>query len=249
MRTLSAAAALAVLAWTAPAQTVSGSFSPNPVLPGQTVTFTGTDAAGSGLNLPSPCGWYKIHQGSPTGPEIVLGIFCPQVIVPVPANGTFSFTWDQMDQNGRQVPPGLYWIVTRVWDPNFTQLSMDEFCLSIQPATATSLVQNAPVRVGQSAGFTVSSPSEPGAAYGVAWSLTANDVLALPGLQFCLEPPIFTAGLTNALGALDNNGQSNGLAITLPNIPQIAYLGMHFEGIVVGSQFRKTNAVAVTIQP
>ena len=69
------------------AQTVAGSFSPNPVAPGVPVTFTGTDASGHGVNLPSPCGWYRIHQGSQTGPIVNLGIFCIQVIVPIAANG------------------------------------------------------------------------------------------------------------------------------------------------------------------
>src|SRR5262245_49002251 len=48
------------------AQVVAGSFSPNPAPIGVPVTFTGTEAAGQGVQLPSPCGWYRIHQGSQT---------------------------------------------------------------------------------------------------------------------------------------------------------------------------------------
>ena len=184
------------LAASSGAQAVAGSFSPNPVTPGAPVTFTGTDATGLGLNLPSPCTWFTIHQGTPTGPVVQLGIGCPAVIVPVAPNGTFFFTWDQLDASGALVAPGLYWFETFVFDPSFGATFTDFFCISIQPAGDPSLVMNGVVKVGQSTGLTVNSPADPNRPYLTALSLTSNTPFALSGLQFCLSiDPLFNLSL------------------------------------------------------
>src|SRR5436190_4545349 len=131
---LSTLPSILLFATAIPAQGVAGSFSPNPVAPGALVTLTCTDATGGGLQLSSPCTWFDIHQGSQAGPVVQLGLACPTVIVPIAPNGTFQFTWNQMDQNGRTVAPGSYWFETRAWDATFSVQHVNWFCISIQPA-------------------------------------------------------------------------------------------------------------------
>jgi len=228
------------------AQTVAGSFSPNPVAPGVPVTFTGTDAAGQGVNLPSPCGWYRIHQGSQTGPVVPLGIFCIQVIVPVAPNGTFSFTWNQRDATGQFVPPGTYWFETRVWDAGFQTMSIDWFSISIQPAGVPALTASGPARLGLPTPLTVTAPSEPGALYIVAASLTSNT--PIPGTF--LSDPLFFEPFTSPIGVLDGSGSSSGLALLVPGSPVALYQGIHVQSLIFGaSSWLLTNDVSFTVQP
>jgi hypothetical protein len=227
------------------AQTVAGSFSPNPVAPGVPVTFTGTDATGQGVNLPSPCGWYRIHQGSQTGPIVNLGIFCIQVIVPVAPNGTFSFTWNQRDSTGQFVPPGLYWFETRVWDAGFQNLSIDWFCISIQAPGVPALTASGPARLGLPAPLQVTAPSEPGALYIAVASLTSNN--PIPGT--CLSDPLFLSPFASGIGVLDGSGSSSGLALLVPGSPVALYQGIHVQSLILGTTWALTNDVSFTVQP
>lgn len=240
------------------AQAVAGSFTPNPAPPGAAITFTGTDSTGGGLNLPSPCTWYRIRPGTPAAPPLSLGIGCPAVIVPVAPNGTFSFSWDQTDSSGTLVPPGLYWVETFVFDPSFSTTFTDFFCISIQPAGAPALVQNSPAQVGQSASLTISSPAHPGAAYLTALSATSNTPFTLFGQLFCLSPDnLFNISILNPasvmsswFGFLDATGTSSGLAVDVPADPSLAYLGFHAQAVIAGpAGFVLTNDLSFTIQP
>ncbi|MGE3171730.1 MAG: hypothetical protein AB7O97_03830 [Planctomycetota bacterium] len=233
-----------------PAQVHSASFTPNPVAPGQSVTMTVTDATGFGCNLSSPCGWYRIHQGSQTGPQISLGLFCPQVIVPVPPNGTFSFTWDQRDDTGALVPPGVYWVEVRTLDVPLSAFRSDWFCISIQPATAPALTATGPVRIGQVTPIQVSAPSEPGAIYLTAVGFSANAPIVLPGLDICMAAPLYLDFVVAPIGALDLAGQSSGLAIVLPNAPVGIWQALHVQTLLSGpSGLVVTNSLTFTIQP
>jgi hypothetical protein len=233
-----------------PAQTVAGSFAPNPAPPGVTVTFTGTDATGLGLNLPSPCTWYRIHQGSQTGPIVQLGVFCPSVIVPIPPNGTFQFSWDQRDASGQLVPPGNYWLETRVWDPAFSALQIDWFCISIQPAGVPALTAAGPARLGLSTALQLSAPAEPNALYVVAASLTSNAPFSFAGLDTCLTPPIHLEPFTVPIGLLDASGNSSGLALLVPGSPSALWQGLHVQGLVFGAAgLQLTNDLSLTVQP
>lgn len=241
---------LALLVADASAQAVSGSFSPNPAPIGVPVTFTGTEALGTGCNLPSPCGWYRIHQGSQSGPLVPLGQFCIQVIVPVGPNGTFAFTWNQHDSSGQQVPPGPYWFEVRTWDQGFQQLSINWFCISIQPAGAPSLTATGPARVGLQTPLQVHAPSEPGAIWVVACSLDCNNPIAIPGLDVCLSLPIFLEPFTTPLGVLDASGDSSGLELVVPNTPLALWQGLHVQSLVFGAAgLLVTNTLSFTVQP
>ncbi len=231
------------------AQAVAGSFSPNPAPPGVPITFTGTDASGQGLNLPSPCGWFRIHQGSQAGPIVPLGIGCPQVIVPVPPNGTFAFTWDQLDANSQLVPPDTYWFETRAWDQGFGTLHVNWFCISIQPAGAPALTAAGPARVGQTTPLQIAAPAEAGALWIVACSLDSNSPISAFGLDTCLSLPLFLEPFTTPLGVLDGSGSSSGLALVLPNVPLLLWQGIHVQSVILGAMPVLTNDLSFTIQP
>jgi hypothetical protein len=247
---LSILIAIPLLAATAPAQAVAGSFSPNPVAPGVPVTLTCTDATGQGLNLPSPCTWYEIHQGSQAGPVVPLGIGCPAVIVPIAPNGTFQFTWDQLDANGRLVPPGLYWFETRAWDPQFSVLHTNWFCISIQPPGAPALTAAGPARRGQATALSIAAPTEPGAVWIAAAAFTSNTPFSIFGLDTCLSLPAFLDPIMAPIGALDGNGNSSGMALVIPNSPVVLWQSLHVQALLVGnSGLRLTNDLSFTVQP
>lgn len=244
------AAATTLLAALAPAQVHAGEFSPNPVQPGQTVTFTMTDSTGQGRNLPSPCTWYTIHSGSQAGPVVGTGVGCPAVIVPLAPNGSRTFAWNQLDQNGRQVPPDQYWIEVRSWDQGFGSLAIDWFCLSIQAAADPALTAQAPTVIGTNVPLLVQAPQLPGAFWFCAASLSANNPVSVLGLDLCLSQPITAAPLLGAFGQLDAQGNSSGLALALPNLPWLRFQGLQLQALIVPASgpFAVTNGVAVTIR-
>lgn len=230
------------------AQTVSVQFSPNPAPPGTPVTITGTDATGQGLTLPSPCGWVRIYQGSQTGPFVGPLVGCIQVLVPVAPNGSFSLQWDQQDQNGRNVPPGTYWVETRVFDANFN-VRTDWFCLSVQGAGVPALTAAGNAVVGQSTALQVNAPNAPAGFWFAAASLSSNNPISVLGLNTCLSTPITGDVFTNPFGQLDAAGQSAGIALNIPNLAPLRYLGLQLQALVVGGPgLQLTNALSFTIQ-
>lgn len=233
-----------------PAQTVAGSFSPNPVAPGVPVTFTGTDAGGQGIHLPSPCSWFRIHAGSQTGPIVNLGLSCPAVLVPVAANGTFSFVWDQRDDMGQLVAPGLYWFEVRAYDNGFTTAYTDWFCISIQPPGAPALFAAGPARLGQNNLLRITAPGQGGAIWVAAASLSSNAPIVVPGLDICLGDPLFFGPFTTPVGGLDAGGNSSGLELIVPAAPSVLWQGLHVQALLFGaSGLLVTNDLSFTIQP
>jgi hypothetical protein len=232
------------------AQTIAGSFSPNPAPPGVPITIKCTDALGQGLNLPSPCSWFSIRQGSQLGPNVTPSINCPSVIVPVAPHGTFQFTWNQQDGSGQLVPNGTYWFRVRAWDTGFTVLHEDWFCISIQTAGEPALTAAGPARLGLTTPLQITAPSEPGAVYIVACSLSSNTPIVVPGLPICLSEPLFFAPFTSPAGFLDGSGSSSGLGLVVPSAPAVLWQGLHVQSLILGaSALRMTNDVSFTVQP
>jgi hypothetical protein len=233
-----------------PAQTIAGSFSPNPVAPGALVTFTGTDAGGQGIHLPSPCTWLRIHAGSQTGPIVNLGLSCPSVLVPVAANGTFSFTWDQRDDTGQLVAPGKYWCEVLAYDNGFTTAYRDWFCLSIQPPGAPAITAAGPARIGLNTPLQITAPGQGGAIWVAAASLSSNVPIVVPGLDICLSNPLFFGPFTTPVGGLDASGNSSGLELVVPNAPFVLWQGLHVQALLFGANgLLVTNDLSFTIQP
>jgi len=242
------------------AQVISASFSPNPAPPGVPVTVTGTDATGGGLALACPCCWYEIHAGSPTGPVVSLGIFCPSVIVPVGPNGNFAFTWNQKDDTGSFVPPGQYWFVLKAWDPGFTSISQDFFCLSIQGPSEPALRNTSPAQVGMPLGLEIDAPVQTGAFYLTVASFTSNNPLPNPaGGLTCIDFDILfqislapgTPGVfDNFKGFLDGSGKSSGMSLNLPSIPSLAHQPLKLQSfLLAGPSIVSTSGLSLTIAP
>ena len=242
------------------AQAVSGSFSPNPALPGEEVTFTGTDATGQGFVVPQ-CGWRKIHVGKPDGPTLPVRP-CVTLGFPVIApNGSYSVVWDQTldtDPGHTPVPPGTYWFEVETYDWDLLQGRTDFFCLFIQDASAPSLRQTGPVRVGSTTSLELSSPTDPFALYALAASWTSNRPLRGLGVPLCLSPDSLLdfslarpSGLfARGAGVLDAAGNARGVAVRVPNIPALAHRGFHVQALLrTSTGLEVTNDLSLTIQP
>jgi hypothetical protein len=249
-------AALLLVQASTGAQSVGGSFSPNPARPGDTISFSATDSTGLGFAF--ACEWYIVHQGAPDGPKIQLFDGCSAQISSVGAHEALVAVWDQTDRLGNPVPAGKYWFEVRTLHPVTFELRTDFFCLSIQDSAAPALRQTGPVRVNASTALVIEAPTEPFAWYRAAASLTSNHSFDAFGLSFCLTPdPLFRASLsspgaifTNAVGTLDGQGRSFGFTVDVPNDPSLAYLGLHVQALLGTATGRKlTNDISITILP
>lgn len=238
-----------LLSFAAPlaAQNLAGEFTPSVAPIGTPVTFTITDSTGQGLNLPSMCTWYAIFQGSQTGPRLTLPGFCLTVLVPVAPGGSASYTWDQRD-NGSQVPAGNYWFRASVWDSTISRQFIDWFCLTLVDPGDPTFTMQAPAQLGQTVPFAIQAPQQPSAIHYVAMSFSSNNPVTLPGLATSLSLPIFT-GMQNGLGALDAQGNSTGIALSIPNLPALHNRGLHAQALLLSnSSLLVTNDVSITLR-
>ena len=235
------------LAASGTAQHLSGEFSPNPAVPGVPVTFTLTDATRAGLVLSSSCGFFTIHRGTQDGPIVGLSVACPTVLVPVSASGSFSFTWDQRDGNGKPVGPGRYWFEARAFAPGLGLFVTEYFCLSVQELGKPALTASGMAQVGKTTALTIHSPNDPGALYLAVVSLSSNSPITVVGLETCVSPPLFVTPLVNALGVLDASGQAS-LAVRVPNWPGLAFAGFHVQALLASRSFRLTNDLSFSIR-
>jgi len=244
------------------AQTVAGSFAPNPAPIGQPITFTGTDATGAGFSIGTPCIWLRIHDGTPDGPLLQLNVGCGQIVVPVGPHGSHQVTWDQTKLVGNQLvqaPPGRYWFEAQVFVGS--TVTTDWFCATIQdplnPSEPALSAPSAP-RVGQPAPLALAAPADAGATYVALAALSSNRPFDVGPLSFCLSSdPLLRASLranatvfANGVGSLDGTGQASGLALLVPNDPQVAFRGLHVQALVLGSGGpRLSNDLALTALP
>ena len=121
--------------------------------------------------------------------------------------------------------------------------SLDAFAVAGAPA----LTASGPARLGLSTPLQVSAPSEPGALWIVAASLSSNNPI-FPGA--CLSDPIFFEPFTAPIGVLDGSGLSSGLALLVPGSPVALYQGIHVQSLIFGaSSLLLTNDVSFTVQP
>lgn len=250
-----------VLAPSLAAQAVSGSFSPNPALLGEPITFTGTDATGEGFVLSTPCAWLRIRAGAPDGPVLPQGLVCPQIIVPIGPDGSYSITWDQtvyVAPDRVLVPPGTYWFEIESHAPVTYQRRTDLFCIFIQDAGAPSLKQTGPVRVGGTTGLELSAPAQPFGLYALAASWTSNRPLHGLGVPLCLSPDSLLdlslarpSGLfARGAGFLDAAGNARGVEVRIPDVPALAHRGFHVQALLgTSTGLEVTNDLSLTIQP
>lgn len=243
------AASLAVALSCAAASAQFVTVAPNPSAQNQALNLTVTETAGSPLQLSSPCGWYRVRAGSPSGRLVATNAFCPQIIVNVAPNGSYTNQWDQIDAaTGRPVPPGRYWIESAVILSNGT-VQRDWTSVDIVPSATPvrSVVQLAPAVVGQPLPLRVFAANHPNESYALFLGFSQNNPIIAPGfLELSLSDPLFLL----ESGTLDAAGTSSTFNILIDNNPTLAFVGFHVQAVIVDSAFtlNTTNALGVLIQ-
>lgn len=241
--------AVALLAAPLAAQAISLEFTPNPAAPGMPVTITGTNASASTVVLSSPCGWLSIHQGSQQGPVVGPNLICIQILRNVAPGGTFNVSWNLRDPNNVPVPPGEYWVETRVWDANFTAIMTNWFCITVLQPGVPLLTAGGLATRGQSTPLQINASVHANGYWFCALSLDSNNPVSVLGLNTCLSVPITGAVFTNAFGQLDGLGNSTGIALNVPNLAFIQHWGLQVQALLVSNAgLGLTNSQSFTVR-
>ena len=161
--------------------------------------------------------------------------------------GTIDFAWDQLDQNGQQVPPGDY-IFDVSTGGGFFAIDFEvgglESNIFLQ---GTAAIGTAPFGFNGGRDIAISSPSNPGEVYGVFVSGSLGvgptfcgftlpilpDALAMAALQSSL--------INNSVGFLDGNGETVQAALPIPNTPALVGIELHLAAMI----FDLTSSCAV----
>jgi hypothetical protein len=116
---------------------VTVTLSPDSALPGQPILVTLTNNSNQLIQLPTSCTYQSIHAGNTCAGGLVFGPFCLQVITPINVGQSHSMFWDQLDQNGLQVPDGEYSVSMFYYDSNFVPFNCcPTLTISSEPGTA-----------------------------------------------------------------------------------------------------------------
>lgn len=155
-----------------------------------------------------------------TSGAIVQWGICAAVIVFLASGETFTSYWNQKDETGQQVPPGVYFVGGRPF--------------AIGAATAGLSMLGEP-HVGFARHVELGAPGQAGAPYVLAASFSAAAGLPLGcGLTFPLDPDaLLSASISGApffpnfLGVLDQDARTAAPAVVLPNLPWL--IGLSFD--------------------
>jgi hypothetical protein len=252
---------LALLANALPSQgLVSGQVSTNPVMPGQTVTFTVTNASSQSLNLGSGCAYAAVRQGLPSGP-IVYNPICTTILVNLPPCGTVTTPYTP----AAGLAPGLYWFQVRyLTGPSSVagaNIMNEYFPFHVLDPTQPVLFEVAPARVGQDLILGLSAPAQPGGVYVAAASYTSNvgfaagptqyvglDLDWLFALSFPAPDPFL---FSNFQGGIDPFGNAPPIVVHVPNLPALVCKPLHVQVAVLGSTgpFVLSNPMNFAIAP
>lgn len=151
---------------------------------------------------------------------IVQQGICAAVIVFLPPGETFTSWWDQRDQNGQPVLPGVYFVGGRPF--------------AIGASTSGLSMLGAP-HVGVARNVELTAPGQAGAPYVLAASFSATNGIPLGcALTFPLDAdPLLGASISGSpffpgfVGVLDNDGRTTAPAIVLPKQPWL--IGIAFD--------------------
>lgn len=243
-----AALTAALLVPTAAVAQVSVAVDDSSLTPGETVTVTITNNSNTYYELPNPCTWLAIFQGTPNGTFIPQSTFCIQIPVPLPAGSSASITWDQIDgSTGAPVPPGRYWLRVNAADPATFTRHDTWACIEVQSANDPTLTVTGTTQIGTFDIIDVSAPLTPSIPYATFFSFSVRNPLTIPGfLDLCLEAPIFQLDV----GALNAAGDAPPYPFGIPNDVSIIGTEYHLQTVLVdGVQLVTTNAKAHTVRP
>jgi hypothetical protein len=250
-------ALIGALGTATPAQLLSTQANPQPALVGVPITVVVTDAVGTGFTINgSSCFGTPIRSERPDGPAIYTPAFCTDDLLGIPPQGSFTINWNQVDDHGRQVPPGNYWM-------RLAAIGIEEWvCVTIQhPDQGRHLSALGPAVLGQDLVLRLSDPDAGGGAYAVLASGSAGGGVDLGALGYlCLDPDLLfslsfpappASIFENFLGSLDQNGVAGEIAVHIPAEPFLAQRPLHFQAAVlsVSGSFAFTNVLNLKIQP
>lgn len=210
MRTVLSALALVAVGATAAAQT------PNPYPLGAPVPAPFANDSGQVVPF-QPCTPFVTDaQGG-----LVYLPLCLQVLILMGDGEVYTMSWGQQDDTGQQVAPGVYTVDGVQYD-----LGADD----------AAVVPLGPPRLGLARSLYLAAPSQPGAVYLAAASLSSGFGIPLGcGQSFPLDfDAVALASLTmpsvfqSYVGVLDAFGTSQDPTLVLPNNPNLAGLTLDF---------------------
>ena len=195
------------------AQTVSVGVGPSPAPIGGTVFASATNNFANQLMGIGACPWRIVDSN---GIEVFDPNCSPGSFLLSPL-GTIDFSWDQRDQNGLQVPPGDYVFEVATAGGFFAvdfEVGGLESNIFLQ---GTAAIGTAPFGFNGGRDIAISSPSNPGAIYGVfvSGSLGGGPTFCGMELPIALDSIALSALesqlINNAVGILDANGERSRL--------------------------------------
>lgn len=220
--------ALAFLVLASPAraqgQPVEVSAHPAAPLPGQKVRFTVTN---HGTELVQALATCIVHQGDCTGSEVVA-LSLPAGLQ-LPSDGSYTITWDQLDQSGQPVPTGDYtleFLYTSGTTPG-TQSACGTASVQLPAApvlrldgvTSVQKLLNDPLEILVSAGPSgVGQPVTLFADIGPGPITVGGVTLPVGGTPAMVASPL---GTISPLGTLS-------VSLPMPNHPDLAGLQIYF---------------------
>ena len=216
------------------AQTFSADAGPNPAPVGATVFASVTNDSATLLADMGECPWQIRNAAG----AVVFTPSCSNFSLLVGPLGTVDYAWDQRDQSGQQVPPGTYRFDVATIVGNFSlefRIGGVESNLFLQ---GTAAIGTAPFGFNGGRDIAISSPSNPGAIYGVFLSGSPGPGLDVCGSSFPIQLDslaLFSLNsglINNAFGVLDGNGETVQAALPIPDDPSLVGLDLHLAAAI-----------------
>jgi len=216
------------------AQNVNATVGPTPAPLGCPISITlSNDAPFLGSTTPCP---YKIYDAQQ---QLVYDPGCPDAALLMGPYGWSTSSWDQRDQGGTQVAPGMYWVeVSYDFGPNTYHaivLGGDDANLVFEGTATTGQTFS-----GQPRNFYLCSPQDAGFAYFLLGSFTADAGAPNCAGTFPLDADfLLTLTLTpnsvfkQSLGFLNANGRSKAPTFQAPDDPTLIGVSFHTAFVVL----------------
>ncbi len=246
-----------IAASTVLAQPLTGVFTPQTATAGTPVVLRVSNGGTQSLTLTSGCGYNAVIAGSPAGATVFQPLICPFILITIGPCQSRNVNVNIPSS----LVPGQYYVRIDYRIGANTAVVSDYFPFAIPAAGAPTLASTTPAQIGTSLLCTLNAPGFGGGYYIMAASFSANTGFAVtPTLYVALDldllfnlsfpapdPTLFT----NFQDGLSPTGTSNTIAVNIPNLPALSWLGMVLQGVAfdgVGNP-ALTNPLSFTFTP